>query len=60
MIEFNDLISTLNTRAKRIGNAQRLFFRQYFKMLFWNDSGAYLNLYRSAKEAFTSANRIGI
>jgi hypothetical protein len=60
MSEFNDLISTLNSRAKRIGNAQRLFFRQFFKMLFWTDSGTYLNLYRSAKEAFTSANRIGI
>ncbi|MGV3683013.1 MAG: hypothetical protein ACO1PM_25325 [Acidovorax sp.] len=60
MLEFNDLMKSLTTRAKRIGNAQRLFFRQYFKMLFWEESGAYLNLTRALNEAYRSATRIGI
>ncbi len=60
MLEFNEVMDLLNNRAKRIGNAQRLFFRQYFKMLFWNESGAYLNLTRALNEAYRSATRIGI
>lgn len=60
MLEFNETIDLLNSRAKKIGNAQRLFFRQYFKMLFWEESGAYLNLARALKEAYRSATRIGI
>ena len=60
MLEFNELMNSLTSRAKRIGNAQRLFFRQYFKMLFWAESGAYLNLSRALNEAYRSATRIGI
>jgi hypothetical protein len=60
MLEFNELMQTLNSRAKRIGNAQRLFFRQFFKMLFWAESGAYLNMARALNEGFKSAIRIGI
>lgn len=60
MLEFNEVMELLKKRAKRIGNAQRLFFRQYFKMLFWEESGAYLNLTRALKEAYRSATRIGI
>ncbi|MCP9828029.1 hypothetical protein KBZ19_05955 [Synechococcus sp. L2F] len=60
MLEFNELMQTLNSRAKRIGNAQRLFFRQFFKMLFWEESGAYLNMARALNEGFKSATRIGI
>lgn len=60
MLEFNEVMSLLTSKAKRIGNAQRLFFRQYFKMLFWNESGAYLNLSRALNEAYRSATRIGI
>lgn len=57
---FNDSIELINSRAKRIGNAQRLFFRQFFKMLFWPESGTYLNLKQSQEEAYKSAVRIGI
>ena len=60
MLEFNEVMHSLNSRAKRIGNAQRLFFRQFFKMLFWTESGAYLNMARALSEGFKSANRIGI
>jgi hypothetical protein len=60
MLEFNEMMQTLNSRAKRIGNAQRLFYRQFFKMLFWKESGAYLNMMRALDEGFKSANRIGI
>lgn len=60
MLEFNEVMHSLNSRAKRIGNAQRLFFRQFFKMLFWAESGAYLNMARALSEGFKSANRIGI
>ena len=60
MLQFNELMQTLNGRAKRIGNAQRLFFRQFFKMLFWAESGAYLDMTRALNEGFKSANRIGI
>lgn len=60
MLEFNEVMDLLTSRAKRIGNAQRLFFRQYFKMLFWEESGAHLNLSRALVEAYKSATRIGI
>jgi hypothetical protein len=60
MVEFNKVIDSLNTRAKRIGNAQRLFFRQFFKMLFWRDSGCYLNMYKALDEGYKGALRIGI
>ena len=56
----NDNIALINSKAKRIGNAQRLFFRQFFKMLFWPESGTYLNLYESQFEAYKGAVRIGI
>lgn len=60
MIEFNKVIESINSRAKRIGNAQRLFFRQFFKMLFWSDSGCYLNMYKALDEGHKGALRIGI
>jgi hypothetical protein len=60
MNDFNDYMEDINRRSKRIGNAQRLFFRQYFKMLFMNDSDAYLNLNKALKEGYRSALRIGI
>jgi hypothetical protein len=60
MNDFNDYIEDINRRSKRIGNAQRLFFRQYFKMLFMDDSDAYLNLNKALKEGYRSALRIGI
>lgn len=60
IIHFNELIELINEKAKRIGNAQRLFFRQFFKMLFWNNSGCYLNLNKALDEAYTSTIRIGI
>ena len=60
MLEFNELMQMLNSKAKRIGNAQRLFFRQFFKMLFWAESGAYLNMSRALSEGYKSAIRIGI
>jgi hypothetical protein len=56
----NASIENINKRAKRIGNAQRLFFRQFFKMLFWRDSGCYLNLSLAQDEAYKSAVKIGI
>ena len=60
MLQFNEQMQALNSKAKKIGNAQRLFFRQFFKMLFWPESGAYLNMARALNEGFTSAKRIGI
>lgn len=60
MLKFNEVIYSLNFRAKRIGNAQRLFFRQFFKMLFWRDSGCYLDMYRALEEGHKGALRIGI
>ena len=60
ILSLNESIDRINQRAKRIGNAQRLFFRQFFKMLFWKESGSYLNLYRAQDEAYKSAVKIGI
>lgn len=60
MFEFNKAIEDINSRAKRIGNAQRLFFRQFFKMLFWRESGCYLNLHKALNEGHKGALRIGI
>lgn len=58
--QLNDSIDNINSRAKKIGNAQRLFFRQFFKMLFWKESGCYLNLFKSQEEAYKSSIKIGI
>lgn len=58
--DFNEAILRINGKAKRIGNAQRLFFRQFFKMLFWQGSGCHLNMDKALKEAHTSTIRIGI
>jgi len=60
VLEFNSAMEALTNRAKRIGNAQRLFFRQFFKMLFWRESGCYLNLAKSLAEGSRSTHRIGI
>jgi len=60
MIAINSSINNLNFRAKRIGNAQRLFFRQFFKMLLWRESGCFMNLARAQDEAFKSSIKIGI
>jgi len=60
LTEVNDSIADINARAKRIGNAQRLFFKQFFKMLFWRDSGAYLNMHKACKQAHKSAITIGV
>lgn len=60
LTSLNSSIESINSRAKRIGNAQRLFFRQFFKMLFWKDSGCYLNLSRAQEEAYKSSVKIGI
>lgn len=60
IVDFNGLIENINAKAKKIGNAQRLFFRQFFKMLLWEDSGCYMDLNKASKEAYKSAVRIGI
>lgn len=60
MSALNGSIDDINKRAKRIGNAQRLYFRQFFKMLFWKESGCYLNLSAAQDEAYRSAVKIGI
>ena len=60
LVSLNSSIENINKRAKRIGNAQRLYFRQFFKMLFWKDSGCYLNLSLAQSEAYRSSVKIGI
>ncbi|CAA2107116.1 hypothetical protein [Variovorax paradoxus] len=60
MVNFNQIIEAINSKAKRIGNAQRLFFRQFFRMLFWKQSGCYLNLSKALEEGYKGALRIGI
>lgn len=58
--DLNLLISKIQSKAKKIGNAQRLFFKQFFKMLFWEKSGCYLNLSKAKEAAFSSTITIGI
>lgn len=58
--DLNESIKNINSRARRIGNAQRLFFRQFFKMLLWDESGCYMNLQKAQEEAYKSAIKIGI
>lgn len=60
IVELNESMDRITSKARRIGNAQRLFFRQFFKMLFWQDSGCYLNMSLANKEAYRSTLRIGI
>lgn len=57
---FNEAIADINKDARKIGNAQRLFFRVYFKMLFMRDSGGYLNLNKCIPLALNGARRLGI
>lgn len=60
MLSLNSSISTLNSRAKRIGNAQRLYFRQFFRALISPSSDSFMNLLKSESEAMTSTLRLGI
>ncbi|WP_145481294.1 hypothetical protein [Stenotrophomonas rhizophila] len=60
MLSLNRSISTLNSRAKRIGNAQRLYFRQFFRALVSPNSDSFMNLVKSEADAMTSSLRIGI
>lgn len=60
MLSLNKSISILNSRAKRIGNAQRLYFRQFFRALVSPSSDSFMNLVKSESEAMTSSLRIGI
>jgi hypothetical protein len=57
---FNEAIADINKEARKIGNAQRLFFRVYFKMLFMRESGGYLNLNKCIPLALNGARRLGI
>jgi hypothetical protein len=60
ILAFNEAIQNINKNARKIGNAQRLFFRMYFKMLFMKDSTSYKNLYKSISLAQNGAERLGI
>ncbi|PWF46145.1 hypothetical protein C7C56_016660 [Massilia glaciei] len=60
LLAFNEAIVAINEEARKIGNAQRLFFRMYFKILFMKDSGAYMNLYKTIGLALNGARRLGI
>ncbi len=60
MSRMNKDIEDLNQRAKRIGNAQRLYFRQLFRMLLWPQSGSFMNLSKAGAEAISTTMKIGI
>lgn len=60
VLRFNEAINKINSNARKIGNAQRLFFRVYFKMLFMKSSPSYLDLFKSIEVAVKGAERLGI
>ena len=60
LYELDEAMRVFTDKAKKIGTAQRLYFRQFFKVLFWRDSGCYRNMYKAHQEAFKSTIRIGI
>jgi len=60
LYELDEAMRVFTDKAKKIGTAQRLYFRQFFKLLFWRDSGCYRNMYKAHQEAFKSTIRIGI
>ena len=57
---FNRSMNSIYDQASKIGNAQRLYFRQFFRMLFWDNSGCYLNLVKAQNEAYKSVLKFGI
>ena len=56
----NKSMASIKEKSRKIGNAQRLYFRQFFKVLFWEQSGCYLNLTKSQEEAYKSTLKFGI
>ena len=60
LFELDEAMRIFTDKARKIGSAQRLYFRQFFKMLFWRESGCYQNLYKSHQEALKSTLRMGI
>lgn len=60
LYELDESMRVFTDKAKKIGSAQRLYFRQFYKLLFWRDSGCYQNLYKAHQEAFKSTLRMGI
>lgn len=58
---FYELVKCLDKvrgMAKKIGNDQRLYFYQFFKRLFDDNEDCFLDIYKSAKEAFRGYERI--
>lgn len=60
LYELDDAMRVFTEKAKKIGTAQRLYFRQFFKLLFWRESGCFQNLFKAHQEAFKSTLRMGI
>lgn len=60
LFELDEAMRIFTDKARKIGSAQRLYFRQFFKMLFWRESGSFQNLYKSHQEALKSTLRMGI
>jgi hypothetical protein len=60
LYELDEAMRVFTDKAKKIGSAQRLYFRQFFKLLFWRESGCYRNMYKAHQEAFKSTLRMGI
>lgn len=60
LFELDEAMRIFTERAKKIGSAQRLYFMQFFKMLFWRESGCYLDLYKAHQQAFKGTLRMGI
>lgn len=60
LYELDESMRVFTDKAKKIGSAQRLYFRQFFKLLFWRESGCYQNMYKAHQDAFKSTLRIGI
>jgi hypothetical protein len=60
LFELDQSMRVFTERAKKIGSAQRLYFMQFFKLLFWSDSGCYRDLYKAHQQAFKGTLRMGI
>lgn len=57
---FNSEMANINDNAKKIGTAQRYFFRQFFTVLFSKQNRCYGNMMLSAREASSMTNKFAM
>lgn len=60
-LELNSNLYIIKQNSSKIGNSQRMYFSEFYRLLFDESGGCYLNLYETSKTAMeVYANKMGI